>query len=297
MTLLLAHPADEDLGRFVEGTLPDTERREVVAHIADCDECRILVVDSAEFIEPRIVHSNRPWWLATAAGVAIVLAGTFAWQTQRNPLAPVIEASAHQEFRPIAGRLSGFRHVPRNTMRGAVEADSVRSLVEERAYEVLERHGDDPRMQHAKGVARLLAAQARFAEISEQLANSATAERKDAFETAHRDFVVEQNAAIALLQSAAVRVPDNASYQSDLAAALIETRDTANLNRAIKVCDRALQLDRRSPEALFNRAIALRELPDPQKAIAAFKLYLTVDPSSPWAGEARTDLNQLEQSL
>ena len=298
MTTTLAHPADEELGRFVEGTLDDAGRATVVAHIADCDECRIVVVDSAEFVEPVAERPVRRWWLSAAAVIAIGLGGTFAWQNFRDPLAPMIEASSHLTSRPIEARLSGFPHLAaKRAMRGASETDSASPLLEEEAYEVLKRHGDDPRMQHAKGVARLLAGKARFAELTEQFADNATGEQKDAVEAARRDFVAEQNAAIALLQSAAVRVPDNASYQSDLAAALIETRERANLNRAVSACDRALQVDSRSPEALFNRAIALRALPDPKKAIAAFRLYLTVDPTSPWSDEVRADIDQLEQSL
>ena len=58
MTLLLAHPDAEDLGRFVEGTLDDPERAAIVEHIADCDDCRILVVDAAEFVEPAKTESR-----------------------------------------------------------------------------------------------------------------------------------------------------------------------------------------------------------------------------------------------
>ena len=299
MTLLLAHPEAEDLGRFVEGTLDENERKAIVAHIADCDECRMAVVDAAEFVEPAVVHSERRWWVAAAATIAIAIAGsgTYIWHAhaQHDPLEPMIKASARLSS-PIEARLSGFNWVAaRRTMRGSSETDPERLLLEVEAYEVLKRHGDDPRMQHAKGVARLLTAQTKLAETMEQLGDGAIAERKDAVEAARREFVVEQNDAIALLQSAAVRVPDNASYQTDLAAALIETRELANLNRAVNACDQALQIDRRSPEALFNRAVALRSLPDAKKAIAAFNLYLTVDPSSPWANEARRSIEGLQQ--
>jgi len=297
MTPPLTHPPAEDLGRFVEGTLDDAARTAIVAHIADCDECRMVVVDAAEFIEPIVVHTERKWWAAAAAAIVVTLGGTFAWQTLSNPLAQVIEASANLKSRPIEARLSGFPHVARSTMRGPAENDDELITLEAKADAVLERHGDDPRMQHAKGIARLLAAQARFAEASRQLAESATGEQKDAIEAARRDFVAERRAAIDLLQSAAIRVPEKASYQSDLAAALIETRDTANLNRAVDICNRALQVDHRSPEALFNRAIALQELSDPRKAIAAFKLYLTVDSSSPWADEAKQHIANLQLSL
>jgi hypothetical protein len=296
VTLLLAHPEAEDLGRFVEGTLEDPERAAIVDHLADCDDCRILVVDAAEFVEPVVVHSERRWWMATAAAIAIAVIGggiffRHVQRNQRDPLEAMIEASAN--VRSVEARLSGFPHVTRRTMRGAVEPDSATLQLRAAAYDVLERRGDDPRMQHAKGIAQLIVARGKFAERSEQLADATTDEQKNAIEAARRDFVVEQNFAIALLQSAAVRVPNKASYQSDLAAALIETHEAANLDRAVKACDQALKIDPRSQDALFNRAIALRALSDPNKAIAAFKLYLTVDSSSPWAEEAKQNIETL----
>jgi len=306
MTMTLAHPAAEDLGRFVEGTLDDAARAAVLAHIADCDECRIVVVDTSEFVEPETASHWHRWVGIAAAAVLLVGMGTLTNREYRqkaigwllnqiNPLAEVTESYGELKSRPIEARLSGFPHIARRTMRGAGENDDNAALqLQVAAYNVLERRGDDPRMQHAKGVARLLAAQTKLAEIK---TDAATDKEKDLVEAERRDVVVEQNAAVALLQSAAIRVPDNANYQSDLAAALIATRDREKLKRAVDACDRALQIDHRSSEALFNRAVALQALPDPKKAIAAFKLYLTVDSSSPWSDEARTNIDVLQESL
>jgi anti-sigma factor ChrR (cupin superfamily) len=42
----LTHPDAEDLGRFIEGTLDEPAARTVVIdHVADCDECRIIIAD------------------------------------------------------------------------------------------------------------------------------------------------------------------------------------------------------------------------------------------------------------
>jgi len=309
MTMTLAHPAVEDLGRFVDGTLDDAGRAAVVAHIADCDECRIVVVDTAEFVEPATA-SQWHWWVGiAAAAILLVGMGTLTNPEYRNKaigwlldkinvsnasLAEVKKPYGELKSRPIEASLSGFPYVGRRTMRGGPdESDPATTLLQVAAYDLLKRRGDDPRMQHAKGVARLLAAQMKLLEIPE----GTTDEQKDLIEAEHRDVVVERDAAVALLQSAAIRVPDNASYQSDLAAALIATQKRENLNRAVKACDRALQLDRHSSEALFNRAVALQALSDQKKAIAAFKLYLTVDSSSPWSKEARTNIDALQESL
>ena len=69
--MLLAHPEPETLGRFVEGTLDDPERAAIVQHIADCDECRILVVDAAELTEPAKIERHK-WWMGVAASLMLV---------------------------------------------------------------------------------------------------------------------------------------------------------------------------------------------------------------------------------
>jgi tetratricopeptide (TPR) repeat protein len=293
MTVLATHPATEELARFIEGTLEDPARAEVVDHIADCDDCRITVVDVTAFgeLEVKSLPVVRRWWVGTAAAaaVAVMIGGAFFARERQYSLAPVIESYAQQSNRPVDARLSGFPHVVRKSRpRGGSEsADYAALQMRAKAGEVLQRSGDDPRMQHAKGVAGLLAAEVGLAEGD--------------LDDADRQTLVKQRAdAVAMLQSAAERSQNNVTYQSDLAAALIATGGTANLTRAVEVCDRALQIKRDSAEAIFNRAEALELIAqtsqdpiDATKAIDAYKHYLVVDSTSPWAGEARERVRQL----
>lgn len=279
MTMTLAHPAAEDLGRFVEGILDDAARAAVVAHIADCDECRIVVVDATAFSEESVTAARGMGglgWLAAAASIAIVAGGVFSWYSLRNPLAPMMETYAHLRSRPVQARLSGFPYIKVSRMRGGGESDSERDLTEVRlegdAASVLERRGEDPKTLHAKGIAFLVTA-------SVLTGKDVAAE-----------IIDDRNKAIENLQVAAVKAPRNTKYLSDLASALIETRTPANLERAVEVCDHALQIDPRSTDALFNRAIALDLLNRTPEAIAAFRGYLAVDSSSPWATEVRETL-------
>jgi tetratricopeptide (TPR) repeat protein len=276
MTLLLAHPTDEDLGRFVEGTLDDTERAAIVAHVADCDECRILVVDSAQFIEPA-KRESRKWWLEVAASILIMAGGASFWYETRDPLTPVIKDSARLSRRLVEPRLGRFPYVARNTMRGS--GDDIETAVyvlEGDVAEVLERKGNAPKIVHARGIAHLLTA--------------ATAKPEDQIEIA-----AQRRDAIASLVAAANREPNNARYQNDVAAALLTIGDSKNRDLAISYLDKALAIDQQNPEALFNRALAFRDR-DPKEAIAAFKRYLAVDSTSPWADEAKRNLEYLQQS-
>lgn len=275
MTLLLTHPAAEDLGRFVEGTLPESERREVVAHIADCDECRILVVDSAEFIEPAKKESPR-WWGAVAAAVMVIaVGGGWFWNVSRDPKASMASATAKVSNRPVEPRLSGFDYVPRVSKRGGDdgETDVPVLQLQEKAADVLERHGDSPKIVQAKGVAHLLLA--------------ATSDGND-----NIDIQSERREAIAALEAAANREPRNAGFQNDVAVALLSTGDPKQRDLAIVYLDKALAIDSRNPEALFNRALALRDR-NPKEATAAFNRYLIVDSTSQWADEARRNLELL----
>jgi len=259
MTLLLAHPAAEDLGRFVEGTLPDNERGEVVAHIADCDECRILVVDSAEFIEPAKKESPR-WWAAVAAAVVLSVGiGSFVYWHFNDRLADVKGAYGQLKVRPFEARLSGFPYVPWHVNRGGgdeAEPEPTVDIMKGEAAGVTELRGDDAKTLDARGVGFLLTGSA--------------------------------GEAVAQLQDAVNREPNNVHYQSDLAAALLATaRGKSDMERALAACDQALRIDPRSADALFNRAVALEQLDRRSEAITAYDRYLAVDAKSSWADEAK----------
>lgn len=47
MTARIDHPTDEDLAAYVDRTAAPESRDHVEAHLAECDECRAIVVDAA----------------------------------------------------------------------------------------------------------------------------------------------------------------------------------------------------------------------------------------------------------
>ena len=310
MTTTLTHPTAEDLGCFIEGTLDDQARAAIVEHLADCDDCRITVVDAVEFAEPAAFDekvavkqsaSGGLWWMTAAAAIAIAVGGVWLVDAGRNPKAKMIEASTHLEARPVAARLDGFGYLPpKPSLRGGSgSTDPAAAQVELAAADVLNRSGNDARMQNAKGVAQLLYYEAQLAERDADTTDESRAERQK--------LVDQRNAAIPMLASAAKGAPDKATYLSDLAAALIAKGDRPSLQQAVNVCDHARQIDPGSADALFNRAKALdllshtpleQELElELAEAIKAYKLYVKVDPSSPWAAEARDRLKSLNNEL
>jgi len=303
MTTALAHPAAEDLCRFIDGTLDERERAVMVEHLADCEDCRTDVVDALEFAEPDafgedVVVDRSPssgQWMAAAAAIAIAVGGVWLVQARRNPKATMIEASTHLEARPVAARLDGFGYLPpKHRMRGnSGSTDPAAAQVESAAAEVLNRGGDDARMQNAKGVAQLLYYEAQLAESDAGTTDEDRAERQK--------LVDQRNAAIPMLASAAKGAPDKAAYLSDLAAALIAKGDRQSLQQAVDVCNHALSIESNSADSLFNRAKA-RELmgqtpAELTEAINAYESYLKVDSSSPWAKEVRDRVKSLKDDL
>jgi len=298
MTTTLTHPTAEDLGCFIEGTLDDQARAAIVEHLADCDDCRITVVDAVEFAEPAAFDEKVPvkqsaagglWWMTAAAAVIVVVAtGTFLMNSRRQTsLTGVKTAFSHMKSRPIEARLSGFNYIERRVNRGGErEIDASESQLDIELAKVLEKTGNDPKSQHDRGVALLLAA---------------ALENPGDDQTQANNIAEDKRKAVELLQTAATGVSDNVTYLSDLAVALIAKGDRQSLQRAVDVCDQARQIDPRSADALFNRAKA-RELmaqtpAELTEAINAYESYLKVDPSSPWAKEAREHVKTLNEEL
>lgn len=288
MTTTLAHPPAEDLGRFTEGTLDDAGRAAVVEHIADCDDCRIIVVDATAFGEESEARSRvagRRWMAIAATVVLAVSGGALIVNARLDPLTPAKEVYAGLSSRPVEARLNGFSYIPRHSMRsGEQEEDPAALPLQAQLANIIDRQGNSAKSLHAVGVAYLI--DASLAKLDPQ---ASAKERQDAVDSIRS----ERAKAVRSLQAAADAEPENVKYRSDFAAALIATGDDENLHRAVAACDQALNIDKNFPDALFNRAISLRVLHD-DRATRAFQRYLEVDPSSKWADEARDQLEFLK---
>jgi len=101
--------------------------------------------------------------------------------------------------------------------------------------------------------------------------------------------------AVALLDAASTQSPADAHVWNDLAAArlaeAVQEKQPADLSLALAAVDRALKLDGRLPDALFNRALILQKLGLGAQEDAAWQTYLEVDSNSAWAAEARRHLH------
>ena len=270
-------PDDETLAAWVEGRLPDAERRRVLEHASSCEDC-ILMIDAANETfhaetEGVVVRPRGGWqrWLLAAAAVLVIavpLAFVAVRSRQGDPLQALV-AVAPRSARPVEARLSGgFPWAPyRGPMRANDAAlDREQMKLAGAASEVLDRAERDPSDEALRAAALAMV------------------------------LIDREELGIERLSAETKRAPRDATAWSDLAAAQYAAALDGRASlypEALAAADRALAIDARYPEALFNRALILERLGLHEQARAAWQRYLDRDPSSPWAAEAREHLTRL----
>jgi tetratricopeptide (TPR) repeat protein len=275
--LTTEHPTEELLAAFADDELDSTARREVTEHLASCGDCKETVVMNAAFKESEDVRHRtfgaRKWvaalgGLAAAAAIAVIVLRPIGFF---NPgIEDVVAASRKLSKRPTLGRLTGgFPYKEKaGTYRGPGDQadglsgdDLVQKLELLQIAEKLEKKkSPDP---HVFGLTTLLLA------ANESDLNAAVAALNTAYAKASR----EERDLVAV----------------DLAAALLARGawkgDAMDNQRALELSEDVLRR-RQSPEAFWNRAVALESLYKDPEAVLAWERYLEVDPSSEWAKEA-----------
>lgn len=185
--------------------------------------------------------------------------------------------AAYREQRPIESRISAFDYAPYRELRGD-EAPKV----------------DQDKLRLAE--VTLLAALAKNR-------TPVALHRLGELYLAKRDF----DQAIQKFDEALEGDPRNAQLYNDLGAAWLEKgkaetdktggKSAEELARAHNNLNKALEINPGLLEALFNRAFARQRLRLTSQAAEDWRNYLTRDPSSSWAGEARRNLKILEDQL
>jgi len=92
-------PGDEVLAAYIDGTLGKAESRRVKEHLADCEECFAVYMESLQFQldseaagEGKVVpfRAKKRWldpmWLAPAAAAALLIVGLGGWSAYQNAL-------------------------------------------------------------------------------------------------------------------------------------------------------------------------------------------------------------------
>ncbi len=267
-------PSLETIGAFVDGRFKDREREMIADHLASCETCYFVFSEAARTrvgaqskgnVVP-FTSRRMTWRLAAglAAAATIVLAVN-VWGPRGSGDRQALErlVAAVGTARTFDARLTGgFAYAPvRGLVRGPNDAVTLSPDLRIAIAEIEKQHADQP----IAGTAAVVAG------------------------TPAR--------AVAILEQASRTDPRNARILNDLAAAHLVSADrntsAGDVSRALANVDRALEIDPRMPEALFNRALALQAAGLRDEARAAWQAYLTVDDRSGWADEARARLRIL----
>ncbi len=266
-------PSLETIGAFVDGRFKDREREVVADHLASCETCYFVFSEAARTrvsAQPLgAVVKFRPrrlTWRITAglAAAATIVLAVNLWGPRGDGDQQALDqlVAAVGTARTFDARLTGgFAYAP---VRGPVRGSSDANL--------------SPDVRIA------------IAEIEKQQAAEPVAATAAL-------IAGEPSRAISILEIASKANPNDARILSDLAAAHLTqgtlTNNPADASRALAAANRALEIDRLMPEALFNRALALDASGLSDEARAAWQTYLTIDDRSGWADEARSRLRIL----
>ncbi|MET0647935.1 MAG: CHAT domain-containing protein [Pyrinomonadaceae bacterium] len=228
----------------------------------------------ARFVPP-------PFYLKVAAGLllAVGLGVTVWWMRADNSDVERGMAALNEAFksrRTIEPRVTAVAYAPLIITRGR-DDENVDQVARSRAERLLlDALKSDPGSRSHLALGRFYLLDAQFGKAIEQL------------EQALRD------------------APNDAQAHSDLGAALLEfgrQQEQAGehgkalevYGRALEHVNRAAELDPALLEPLFNKALLLEYQGAPEQAKEAWRLYLTRDPQSRWAEEARHRLKLLSE--
>ncbi|MBS1790198.1 MAG: CHAT domain-containing protein [Acidobacteria bacterium] len=227
---------------------------------------------------------NSGWKLALA-GLLLLGFGIGSWWliTPRADMAVALKElnRAYRTDRPLESRISGLDYAKFSSQRGNDQPGKELTITDQMARDRAERLLLDAVAEHP---------------------DSATLHALGRVYLVKREF----DKAIDLFSRALQQEPNNAVFQADLGAALLEKlkiedtsspkRDRPELeNQALDHLNRAIVLDPQLPEALFNRALLYQTLNLYQQAREAWEQYLSKDSTSPWAEEARANLEELRK--
>jgi tetratricopeptide (TPR) repeat protein len=256
------------LAAFAESRLAPGRRAEVERHLANCPECPAVVGEVTRFLAAEVpgdagtTPPHHRWWYIAAA-VAAICVSLALWHSASDPLRQLRKIAAASPERTYEGRLHGFAHARFRSPRGgaprpvpmAVKAEAERLAQRDATADVL----------HARGIAALLGN--------------------------------KPDEAARLLNAAARSAPDDATIWNDLAAVELVRASLghrAATTSALHAAGRAAQLSPSSPDAHYNRALALEQLGRHSEAATELRQTLAHETSDAWRAEVRERLQRLD---
>lgn len=317
------------------GTAPDVEAQRWLKHAAHCNPCadllRDAVADLNADIQPHedavierlassrpawphdlarqlalesqpIEPSMRRWWdwrlvLAVASAACLVLVAFFAGNRIRSNR---LGASSSKFAIQATPDRDAARHVE------ALLADAYQASRNTRYRMPGAQHTELRILRSASGHTEMSPDQADAFAIAKRRATSQSSQWLDLL---GRSQVLGPNGpddAIPTLEEAYNLNPHDPAVLRDLALANAVAAERASKNdpsrakhltAAYKYSNEALAANPSDPVALFNQALLEMELNDFKAAVTTWQKYLTLDPNSGWAAEARQYLEDAQKKV
>ena len=274
----------EVLAAYLAGRLPETERRAVTEHLADC---AVFIATAREYRGWRWAWADRIWRaVVEASGWSKAVMVTAALGTATASLTFFLRPELMTQLWPRRAELTGL-----------VAAVGTERTIEPRltggfAYGPLRGPVRGERTDERLSPELRIAALTLEKRVQGRRDPSSLAAYGAALLVTGR---AEQ--AVSALEEAARIAPKNARVQSDLSAAYLvrarEKPDLEDLSKALTAATAATEADPSLAEAQFNIALALEGLSRRDDARKAWEAYLKTDSMSPWAGEAKGHLDAL----
>jgi tetratricopeptide (TPR) repeat protein len=265
-------PGTDELALWMAGELDAAAAERVMTHAAECGRCAAIVrgamEEEAAAVTVMPVRRERPAaqrWIALAASVLIAVGALLWWREQANQPQRLL-ASAYTQMRPFEFRLADAGYGPVRQQRGGGGSAL------EHPPELFEA---ESALKSAPPTTEVFALRGR-AELLENQVELAIQDLTRAQETGSQDPAVaaDLGCAYALRGDAEGRAIDH--------------------GRALELLLQAVKTRPNEPRFLFNLALVYERLSRTEEALAAWRNYLKLDASGPWADEARRRLSDLE---
>ena len=253
--------------QYVAGAVQGAEREQMERHFFASPARREKLRIAAALKERQ--QKNRTRWLPSpelrvAASILIVVGLAFGvWYSLRSGESELNKGlnalqTAYGQQRTIEPRISALPYAGYSQTRGTSVDDKRTDNLRLAELHLTQAVKEKPTPEAHHALARVFLAQRKFDEAIRELEQSLNGSR------------------------------NQAQIYNDLGVAWLEKGD---FNRSLESFNKALQLDSKLLEALFNRALCYEKQSRFAEAKADWNEYLKRDSSSPWADEARRHLN------
>jgi tetratricopeptide (TPR) repeat protein len=283
-------PELETIAAYLDDRLTERERARITAHLAVCEDCYPLFVESGQSLSVvgPAESGNAESWRAWMTGL------TFG----RSSAAALLAVAACLWLLVGSGYFPSAR-APNRELQALVAAVGTDRSLEARLTGGFSYGPMRASLRSGAPSAQTLSPDLRIAAASSEKALAGVGTPAVLHALAVVGLLVgDLDRAVPMIEQAVDRSRPDARMLSDLSAAYLARAARENrpqdLAKALTAADHAVEADPGLAEALFNRALALERLALVQEARTAWEHYLRVDNQSGWAEEARRHLRDLQ---